>query len=241
MGMVFGRTGLTQANGLSPAYEVLGTRSGFELRTYAPYVVAEVIGVEDDREGNNSFKYLAKYIGVFGTPENSNSEAMAMTAPVIKEPTEKIAMTAPVVREASGSGMVMSFVMPQKYTKISQLPAPTDSHVRLREVQQWSYLVKTFNGWVRDDGRKQLAELVGDIKADGTFAEVVDTEVSERHRDGEEPPTRQYEDLTSRLYPLISHLHRHPRRMSGPLLSTNHPSRCLRSGGMKFGSAFLPH
>lgn len=59
MGSILGKT-ISVDSGLSPAYEVLGKRVGYELRAYPPYVVAEVktraeAGTEDD-----SFRVLAK-------------------------------------------------------------------------------------------------------------------------------------------------------------------------------------
>ena len=49
-------------------------------------------------ESNQAFHVLAKYIGVFGKPENYRGEAIAMTAPVISN--------------SMGGGGTMTFVMP---------------------------------------------------------------------------------------------------------------------------------
>ncbi len=40
----------------------------YEIRRYPPFFVAEVVTSEN--ELNDSFRELARYIGVFGTPEN---------------------------------------------------------------------------------------------------------------------------------------------------------------------------
>lgn len=59
MGLVSGKTA-SQDSGLTPKYSVLGAGTGYEVRAYEPYVVAEVqggpeAGAEDDR-----FRTLAK-------------------------------------------------------------------------------------------------------------------------------------------------------------------------------------
>jgi hypothetical protein len=120
-----------------PGYEVLKTYPEFELRRYAPYLVAETeVTGEFDQVGNRAFRILAGYI--FGN--NRSQEKMAMTAPVNQRPTvaegEKLAMTAPVSqrpKEGAGQGTyVLSFVMPSGYT-LDTLPEPLDPRVRLRE------------------------------------------------------------------------------------------------------------
>ncbi|CAM9848869.1 unnamed protein product, partial [Hapterophycus canaliculatus] len=106
-----------------PDYDILGTGTNYELRAYAPYVVAEVgssEGSEDDR-----FRTLAKFIGVFGNPANKASgsdagESIAMTAPVVTDAGsrgEAISMTAPVV-VSPGSASTMQFIMPKKFKSI---------------------------------------------------------------------------------------------------------------------------
>ena len=54
-------------------------------RRYDPYVVAEIKSTSDqlsEKFDGQSFRILAKYIGVFGDPNNVAKQAMAMTAPV---------------------------------------------------------------------------------------------------------------------------------------------------------------
>ena len=82
-----------------PEYEVVQTYPDFELRRYAPYLVAETEVTGDfDEVGNSAFRILAAYI--FG--ENRTQEKMEMTAPVNQRPEagegEKMAMTAPVAQ-----------------------------------------------------------------------------------------------------------------------------------------------
>lgn len=125
-----------------PVFKIIATRPlGYEIRSYSPMLIAEV----DNPNGDNStaFRTLAAYIGVFQTPANvqtgtGQAEGISMTAPVVMPQTpgvssqsEPIAMTAPVMQQ---SGHTMQFIMPDKYTHMSQLPQPTDTRVRLREV-----------------------------------------------------------------------------------------------------------
>ena len=119
-----------------PDYKVVGEYDGFELRLYAPYIIAEVdVQGEFDESGNNAFRILAGYI--FG--DNSASEKMAMTAPVEStraEKGEKMAMTAPVTSTAASEDdrTTYAFVMERKYT-LQTLPVPNDDRIRIRREQ----------------------------------------------------------------------------------------------------------
>lgn len=170
MGIVFGRTGISAANGLSPDFKVLSLRQGFEVRKYPPYVVAEVSDVgessgDEEKDRGSAFQILAKYIGVFGQPANEGSEAMSMTAPVImeKKAPEQIAMTAPVVQKGKTG---MSFIMPNKYQAVEQLPKPTDARVKLRLVNSLTVFCLPFYGRAKDGGVSKLNELVDLVKED---------------------------------------------------------------------------
>ena len=98
MGIVFGST-----KGLEmPAFEVLASASGYEVRRYAPSVLATAAFGEKGWAAAGSdgspFGALARYIGVFGKPKNQASSKISMTAPVLVDASttaEPIAMTAP--------------------------------------------------------------------------------------------------------------------------------------------------
>ena len=64
MGIVFGMTGSKE-----PAFKLIKS-APYEIRLIQPYCVAEVSNV-GETQINDSFSILAKYIGVFGSPENS--------------------------------------------------------------------------------------------------------------------------------------------------------------------------
>jgi len=126
-----------------PEYAVIEARDDFEVRRYAPRLVAEV-EVEGDpkRATNAGFRVLADFI--FGA--NTRAESVAMTAPVDRRPAaESIAMTAPVDRRQAGERWVISFTMPSKYT-LATLPRPNDRRVSIRELPATMYAVRRFSG-----------------------------------------------------------------------------------------------
>ena len=126
-------------------YDVFETHGTIEIRDYAPMIVAEV-SVPGDREKaiSDGFRLIADYI--FGN--NISSQEMAMTAPVIQQPSEKIAMTAPVIQQGGEGLWVVRFVMPSAYT-IETLPKPNNSEVNLKEIAGKRFVVIRFLGSLR--------------------------------------------------------------------------------------------
>ncbi|OGU17129.1 MAG: heme-binding protein [Geobacteraceae bacterium GWC2_53_11] len=125
-------TGVTTAMATEEApYTVIRTDDIFELREYAPQVLAEII-VDGDLEGagNKAFRPLFRYI----SGDNKSRGKIAMTAPVSQEQQgEKIAMTAPVSQQSAQGKWAVSFMMPASYT-MENLPAPDDPNITLRQV-----------------------------------------------------------------------------------------------------------
>lgn len=124
-----------------PAFEVLTKVDDFELRSYQPMVVAEVL-VQGDvtaagKEGSRLIKDYIFREGANKPAEASQAERekISMTLPVTMEKAPaKISMTVPVTMEPSaGAGYRLHFVMPSKYT-LETLPKPLDSRVTLREI-----------------------------------------------------------------------------------------------------------
>lgn len=111
-------------------YQVLEADENFELRQYAPRIVAETFVTGDFKEvGNVGFRRLYDYIN----GNNVSNQNMAMTAPVTQEAeSEKIAMTAPVTQEKSQDQWRITFLMPAQYT-METLPKPLDQLVQIRE------------------------------------------------------------------------------------------------------------
>ena len=112
-------------------YNVVKKDEAFELRDYAPHIVAET--VVDGDINDASSKAFGKLFGYI-SGKNQSRKKVAMTAPVSQEPaSEKIAMTAPVAQQSVGNKWAVSFMMPVSYT-MQTLPKPDDSSVILREV-----------------------------------------------------------------------------------------------------------
>ena len=127
-----------------PPYTVASTHAGFEVRDYAPYVVAEVtVPGPESEAGNQGFRLLAAYI--FG--QNAGQQSIAMTAPVTQtaEPV-KIAMTAPVTQSATAQGFVVQFTMPASYT-LATLPRPLNDQIRLVAMPAARYAVIRYSGF----------------------------------------------------------------------------------------------
>jgi effector-binding domain-containing protein len=112
-------------------YTVVKKDDSFEIRDYAPHVLAEII-VEGELEnaGSKAFNSLFRYI----SGDNHSHNKVAMTAPVSQQPvSQKINMTAPVGQQRVDDKWAVSFMMPDSYT-LETLPVPDNSNVTLRQV-----------------------------------------------------------------------------------------------------------
>ncbi|MFC1827575.1 heme-binding protein [Thermodesulfobacteriota bacterium] len=166
--------GAADAMGVEEAkYKVFKKDGRFEIRDYAPHILAETI-VEGDIEeaGNKAFQRLFGYI----SGDNRSREKVAMTAPVSQEARkEKIKMTAPVGQQNVQGKWAVSFMMPASYT-LETLPEPEDPKISLRQVPAhrmaavrysgfWSeknYLRyrKMLESWIQEEGLTIVGEPV---------------------------------------------------------------------------------
>ncbi len=153
-----------------PAFQIVKQSGDFEVRRYAPMIVAEtLVDGEMGSASNDGFRVIAGYI--FGnnvSVKGPGNEKVAMTAPVTMEAApEKIAMTAPVTTEPEGSRFRMHFVMPSQYT-MATLPRPKDDRVKLREVPGQTMAVVRFSGFSGEGKvREKTDELLAWVKAEG--------------------------------------------------------------------------
>jgi len=141
----------------SPKYEVLQKESDFEVRKYAPYIVAEtVVDSEFNSASNVGFRRLAGYI--FGG--NTSKQKIAMTAPVgIEKKSEKIEMTAPVGLEQRNGKFVVTFSIPSEYT-LESLPIPNDKAVILKSIGARTIAAIGFSGtWSQSRYEEHLVKL----------------------------------------------------------------------------------
>jgi DNA gyrase inhibitor GyrI len=151
-------TGPIMSNVEQAKYDISETHGAIEIRDYAPMIVAEV-SVSGDRKKaiGDGFRLIADYI--FGN--NISSQKVAMTAPVIQQPSEKIAMTAPVTQQGGEGLWQVRFVMPSSHT-MESLPKPNSPDVVLKEVAGKRFAVIRFSGRAKT---KSLEERTKDLQA----------------------------------------------------------------------------
>ena len=149
----------------APRHEVLLADGAFELRRYAPTLVAAtfVEGDDFDKASSTGFRRIAKYI--FGG--NQGARSVAMTVPVTAEAARPasegaaIAMTVPVAVAQENKGFRIAFVMPSSYTR-ETLPVPNDPLVTIEEVPTRTRAVVRFS-WLTTPAR--LAEQTAALRA----------------------------------------------------------------------------
>lgn len=147
-----------------PKFDVLVQDAQFEVRRYAPQIVAETwVDGDWDTASSKGFRAIADFI--FGnnmapSAQDAQSSKIAMTAPMTIEPQAppvKIAMTAPVTLEPAQNAprwggaqrWRVQFVMPSAYT-LATLPKPNNAAVTLREVTGKTVAVATYSGFNTD-------------------------------------------------------------------------------------------
>lgn len=132
------------------AYKVVETDGRFEIRDYAPHILAETVvdgSLED--AGNSAFGSLFQYI----SGDNGTHGKVAMTAPVGQQPAQE--------------KWAVSFMMPATYT-LGTLPAPADPKVTLRPVPARRVAAVRYSGfWSQARYLKFKAELESWIRAKG--------------------------------------------------------------------------
>jgi len=130
-------------------YTVVTKEDDFEIRDYAPHVLAVTV-VDGDLEGagNEAFSSLFDYI----SGNNERQDKVAMTAPVSQQGTgEKIDMTAPVGQQRLEEKWLVSFMMPASYT-LETLPKPLDPEVTLRQVPARRLAAVRYSGFWSEEG-----------------------------------------------------------------------------------------
>ena len=144
-------------------FTLIHKENNFEIREYSPRIIAQVsVSGNFNDSSSAGFKSLADYI--FGNNViNDKSQKIAMTAPVVVEPTsEKITMTSPVLAEGKNSEWLISFVMPKEYS-MESLPKPNNSAVVLIELPREKYAVVVFSGLVRESSYNEKATLLNEF------------------------------------------------------------------------------
>ena len=150
-----------------PKFEIITKDGDFELRQYAPMVVAEtLVSGSQDEASSRGFRVIAGYIFGDNKRAGAGAEKIAMTAPVLLEKqsaAQKIDMTAPVTMDKVGDRWRVHFVMPSQY-KMADLPTPNNSAVTLREIPASKYAAIRFSGFAGEEKvaakTKELTEWV---------------------------------------------------------------------------------
>ena len=145
-------------------YEVVKVEGSFEIRDYAPHILAETLVDGDfDKAGSSAFRRLFSYI----SGDNRSQTKIAMTAPVSQQSGEKIDMTAPVGQQKSGDQWVVSFMMPASYN-METLPAPDDPLVTLRQVPARRMATIRYSGfWSEKNYQKNKTKLDSWVQKEG--------------------------------------------------------------------------
>jgi hypothetical protein len=170
MGMVFGKSTVAE-----PSFKVLYEHSKsfeYEIRKYGERYAAEASYKGSD---DSPFGILAKYIGVFGSPENEGTEAISMTAPVVMQSkATAIAMTAPVVETEDQAGQkTMQFILPAKYDSLENIPKPTNPAVHIKTIPPQVGAVHRYSGSHSESRDREIAtELATQLQNDGVDVSV---------------------------------------------------------------------
>ena len=153
----------------TPEYRVLEHDGAFELREYAPYLLAETrVDAGFMNAGNIAFGRLFRYI----SGANTEQRRIAMTAPVeqagdggggdgagARGGGTKIAMTAPVEQRGEGADFRVGFVVPRQFDRDS-VPQPTDPRIEIRAVPARRVAAWRYTGrWTEANFREHEALL----------------------------------------------------------------------------------
>jgi hypothetical protein len=147
---------MVRGNYNEPAFELLRSERPFELRRYAPRIVAEttVQGRTASDATSKGFSRLANYIFGGNRAKDGSSTKIAMTTPVESVPK-------------TDSTFTVTFTMPSHFT-MSSLPSPNDASVSLRELPTQTVATARFSGVARSQDLATLkGELLSFVQAQG--------------------------------------------------------------------------
>lgn len=144
-----------------PKFTLIEKDGPFEIRLYAPKMIAEVSITGNLKDSSNKgFRLIANYIFGNNTDSSGTNKKISMTAPVVMRAEPKRA-------QESKKRWIMYFVMPSQYTR-STIPRPNNPNVILRDVGEKKLAVLRFSGLVNEEkiaGKaKKLREWVDTIK-----------------------------------------------------------------------------
>ena len=149
--------GCSSVNIQEAKYKVVEKDGNFEIRDYAPQILAEtIIDGSFENAGNKAFRRLYRYI----SGNNQLQLKVDMTTPVSQKATSKaIKMTAPVSQQQIEDKWIVSFMMPASYT-METIPQPNDPKVKLRKIPSRRMAAVCYSGvWSKENYLKNKARL----------------------------------------------------------------------------------
>lgn len=126
------------------SYSNLSNNDTYEIRQYAPQLLATYTYPATSKERGDGFRALAGYCGIFSTPRQAQDEkktAMGMTSPVIMEGLKEV----PAAKAGSDVD-AMSFFLPAKIKTLAQAPTPTDTNIVVSQLPERAMAAITFSG-----------------------------------------------------------------------------------------------
>ena len=143
-----------------PKYSIVETDDKFELRAYAPMIIAEV-SVQGSLKSasNQGFRLIADYIFGNNIASNGEKQKVAMTAPVTVQAQPKL-LNVTQQGGAQEQEWKVHFVMPSEYS-MSALPKPNNPKVELKEVSERYYASLRFAGLT---GEKKVARKTKELQ-----------------------------------------------------------------------------
>ena len=176
--------GFNMAWGLSntmletPEYELIKKSGSFEIRKYAPMVMAKTqVNSGYNEATSKGFRRIANYI--FGG--NDGNVEIAMTAPVITGSPA----------DANGSYEI-AFVMPKAYDK-TKLPKPNSPNVEIVDRELDSVATISFGGWATESRVKKFQKKLDDWISQQGLKKIGNFMVSQYNSPWALPPFRHNE------------------------------------------------
>jgi hypothetical protein len=148
-----------------PDYTLVEEHDGFELRRYAPLIVAETeVEVPFDTATEAASPLLVDYV----QRGNQGERNLPMLAPVRLQLAADAPGNATGDVGAGGDGpWRYQFAMPKEY-RMSMLPRPTETRVTLRQLPAQLIAARRYNGdWSEERYREQEAALLDAVEAKG--------------------------------------------------------------------------
>lgn len=111
-----------------PVYDVLTSDSEVEIRSYHPLLLASIsINGSFEEAKTEAYSSLANYI--FG--KNKDKKKLKTVPPSLEEENNfDLAMTSPVLYEPTDFGWTLSFYLPEEYN-LATAPTPRDRRIQL--------------------------------------------------------------------------------------------------------------